>query len=163
MRHIYETRLRIDETTGPETSFDIVAEAACHYRQYKIDGAAAAKQLCRDALGDYFANRRDQEEMLAILLDTKHRPLRIVRITRGTLDASIVHPREVFRPAVQLAASAILLVHNHPSGDPKPSREDYDVTRKLETAGEHVGIRILDHIVVAADGVISLKEEDFSR
>lgn len=158
MKHVFETRLRIDDRTGPQTSFDVVGEAACHYRQYKIDGAESAIRLCREALGPYFNERRDQEEMLVVLLDTKYKPLRIVRITRGTLDASLVHPREVFRPAIHDSASAILLVHNHPSGDCTPSREDGQVTRQLEQAGKTVGINVLDHIVVGDDCAVSFKQ-----
>ena len=79
-------------------------------------------------------------------------------VSRGLLDASLVHPREVFRPAIRDAASAILLVHNHPSGDPTPSPEDRQVTRQLERAAETVGISVLDHIIVAGARGLSLKQ-----
>lgn len=158
MKSVYETRLRIDETTGPVTSFDVIGECGCHYRSHKINGAESAIKLCKDALIPYFANRRDQEEFLVIALDTKYRPLRIVRITRGTLDASLVHPREVFRPLIHLAARAVLLVHNHPSGDCEPSREDIQVTGNLKKAGELVGIPVLDHIVVGDVDALSIEQ-----
>lgn len=93
-----------------------------------------------------------QEEFHIVSLDTQHGPIASHRITVGTLDASLVHPREVFRAAIRDSASAILLVHNHPSGDPTPSREDIAVTDRLSKVGELVGIRVLDHIVVAKAG-----------
>ncbi len=92
-----------------------------------------------------------QEQFHVVTLDTQHGPINHHLITVGTLDASLVHPREVFRPAIRDAAAAILLVHNHPSGDPTPSKEDRAVTRKLKEVGELVGIRVLDHIIVARE------------
>ena len=99
-----------------------------------------------------------QEEFHIVTLDTKHKPIHRHFITRGTLDASLVHPREVFRPAIRDSASAILLVHNHPSGDPTPSREDHAVTEQLTEAGRLLGITVLDHIVVARQRCVSIRE-----
>ncbi len=93
-----------------------------------------------------------------VTLDTKHKPIQTHCITVGTLDASLVHPREVFRPAIRDAASSILLVHNHPSGDPTPSREDRQVTARLKDAGKLIGIDVLDHIIVTRTGGLSLME-----
>ena len=92
-----------------------------------------------------------QEEFHIVTLDTQHGPINSHLITVGTLDASLVHPREVFRAAIRDSASAILLVHNHPSGDPTPSREDKAVTDRLVQVGDLVGIRVLDHIIVARE------------
>ena len=88
------------------------------------------------------------EEFHALLLNTQHRVLRDVTVTRGILDASLIHPREVFRPAILENAASVILVHNHPSGDPSPSVEDRAVTRQMIEAGRSIGIRVLDHIVV---------------
>jgi DNA repair protein RadC len=85
--------------------------------------------------------------------------LRSEPVSRGTLTASLVHPREVFRPAIREAAAALLLVHNHPSGDPAPSREDREITARLVQAGDLLGIPVLDHVVVAEGGYRSLREE----
>ena len=100
-----------------------------------------------------------QEEFHVVTLDTKHKPIRNHRVTVGTLDASLVHPREVFHPAIRDSASAVLLVHNHPSGDPTPSREDLQVTERLTEAGKLLGITVLDHIVVAKQRCVSIREE----
>ena len=95
------------------------------------------------------------EAFHVLLLDAQHRKLREVRISEGSLTASIVHPREVFVPAVRDSAAAMILVHNHPSGDPTPSSEDVELTRRLRQAGDVLGIRVLDHVIVATDGHFS--------
>ncbi|TWU62300.1 hypothetical protein V7x_40290 [Crateriforma conspicua] len=89
----------------------------------------------------------DQEQFVVACLDTKHRVQCVVRVTVGTLDASLVHPREVFKPAMIEGSSAVLLSHNHPSGNPDPSREDIQVTDRLTEAGKLIGITVLDHII----------------
>ncbi|MEM9828709.1 MAG: DNA repair protein RadC [Planctomycetota bacterium] len=124
----------------------------------KITSTAAAVEYCRRRFGR-LASDRSQEEFHIVTLDTKHKPIADHRVTVGTLDASLVHPREVFRPAIRDAASAVLLVHNHPSGDPTPSREDVQVTERLTDAGKLIGIQVLDHIIVARQRCLSLREE----
>jgi DNA repair protein RadC len=99
-----------------------------------------------------------QEEFHALLLNSRHRIVREVLVTRGTLDAALIHPREVFRPAVAEGAAGVILVHNHPSGDPTPSAEDRAVTRQLAEAGRAVGIPVLDHIVVGRGTYASLAD-----
>lgn len=99
-----------------------------------------------------------QEEFHALLLNTRHRVVREVLVTRGTLDAALIHPREVFRHALIEGAAALILVHNHPSGDPTPSSEDRAVTRQLAEAGKAVGIPVLDHVVVGRGAYASLAE-----
>jgi DNA repair protein RadC len=114
----------------------------------RIRGSDDAIDYCMQRFARLAADGK-QEEFHIVTLDTQHGPIASHRITVGTLDASLVHPREVFRAAIRDGASAILLVHNHPSGDPTPSREDIAVTDRLSKVGELVGIRVLDHIVVA--------------
>lgn len=98
------------------------------------------------------------EKFIALLLDGRQRVLREHVVSQGTLTASLVHPREVFRPALRESAAALILVHNHPSGDPTPSPEDREVTRRLVRAGKLLGVRVLDHVVVAERGYCSLNE-----
>ncbi len=93
-----------------------------------------------------------------LLLDSRHRLVRRVEVSRGSLNQSLVHPREVFAPALREAAAAILVVHNHPSGDPRPSREDHEVTRRLARAGEILGVPLLDHVIVADRGFVSFAD-----
>jgi DNA repair protein RadC len=99
-----------------------------------------------------------QERFFVVLLDGRHRVMRHELVSQGTLTASLVHPREVFRPALREAAAALVLVHNHPSGDPTPSREDREVTERLVRAGEILGVPVVDHVVVAERGYSSLRE-----
>ncbi len=99
------------------------------------------------------------EVFLALLLDVKHRFLGEARVSVGILDGSIIHPREVFAPAVGERAGAVILVHNHPSGDPAPSPEDREVTRRLRAAGGIVGIPVLDHVIIGNRAFYSFREE----
>jgi DNA repair protein RadC len=99
-----------------------------------------------------------QEEFHALLLNSRHRIVREVLVTRGTLDSALIHPREVFRPAIAEGAAGVILVHNHPSGDPTPSAEDRAVTRQLAEAGRALGIPVLDHIVVGRGIYASLAD-----
>ncbi len=102
---------------------------------------------------------RAVEQFGVVLLDTKHRVLRITVLSVGTLDASIVHPREVFREAASGGAAAIVLFHNHPSGDPTPSEDDVALTRRLARAGELMGITVLDHLILAETRFYSMTEQ----
>nr|WP_308113422.1 DNA repair protein RadC [Alicyclobacillus tolerans] len=102
-----------------------------------------------------------KEQFMTLHLDTKHRLIGEEVVSVGSLDASIVHPREIFKLAVKRSASAILCIHNHPSGDPAPSAEDIAVTRRLCEAGRLLGIDVLDHIVVGDGRFVSLKAEGY--
>lgn len=99
-----------------------------------------------------------KELFFALLLDTKNRLIREVQISEGSLSASIVHPREVFAPVLRESAAAVLFVHNHPSGDPTPSREDIDITNRLKQVGDLMGVRVLDHIIVGNGDYVSLAD-----
>ena len=99
-----------------------------------------------------------RESFHALLLDGRHRLISIDDVSVGTLTASLVHPREVFRGAIRSAAAALLIVHNHPSGDPSPSPEDRAVTERLVAAGRLLGIRVVDHVSVAEQGCFSFRE-----
>jgi len=99
------------------------------------------------------------EVFLAVLLDVKHRPLRVERVSVGVLDGSLIHPREVFAAAVRERAAAVILLHNHPSGDPSPSAEDREVTRRLRSAGGILGIPVIDHVIVGDGAFFSFREE----
>jgi DNA repair protein RadC len=93
------------------------------------------------------------------MLDTKHRVLRATVLSVGTLDASLVHPREVFRAAAAAAAAALVLFHNHPSGDPTPSADDVALTARLVDAGALMGIEVVDHLVLGDTAYYSFKEQ----
>ncbi len=101
----------------------------------------------------------NKEYFKIVLLNTKNQLISLEDISVGSLNASIVHPREIFHYPIKKSAAAIILVHNHPSGDPTPSREDLDVTKRLVEAGEILGIKVLDHIIVGEGRHLSFKEK----
>jgi DNA repair protein RadC len=99
-----------------------------------------------------------REHFFALLLDTKNKVIKVHTVSVGTLDASLVHPREVFKEAIASSAASIIVAHNHPSGDPTPSTEDRQVTTRLVEAGRLLGIEVLDHIVLGDDHGVSFKK-----
>lgn len=98
----------------------------------------------------------DRERCVAALVDTKHRLLSVVTVSVGSIDHTFMSPREVFRDALVGNAAAVVLAHNHPSGDPEPSRDDQRVTERLVRAGELIGVEVLDHLVIAGERWVSL-------
>ncbi|MDW7731242.1 MAG: DNA repair protein RadC [Methanolobus sp.] len=104
-----------------------------------------------------------RERLVALLLDTKNHVLREEVISIGSLNANIVHPREVFKAALMESCASVILSHNHPSGDPTPSREDIAVTEKLVEGGKLLGIDVLDHVVIGDGRYVSLKDEGYVR
>jgi DNA repair protein RadC len=113
-----------------------------------------------DVFRHFGARLRDLrvEQFLALLLDGKHRLIREHLISQGTLTSSPVHPREVFSVAIRNSAAAIVLVHNHPSGDPSPSADDLEITRRLTAVGDLVGVRVVDHVIVGDNAFVSLAD-----
>ncbi len=119
----------------------------------RIGGPRDVYERCAPAMRDLAC-----EEFRVLLLNTQHAVLRERMVTRGVLDGSLIHPREVFKEAIVESAAAVLLVHNHPSGDPTPSAEDRAVTRQLAEAGNVIGIPVLDHVVIGDGRYISFVE-----
>lgn len=101
------------------------------------------------------------EQFYTVLLDSKHRKIRDVCVSQGSLTASIVHPREVYLPVIRESAAAVIFVHNHPSGDPTPSPEDLAITRRLREVGELMGIRVLDHVIVGRGRYVSFVDDGY--
>ena len=99
-----------------------------------------------------------KEHFVAIFLNARNQVIKTDTISMGSLNASLVHPREVFAPAVGISAASVILGHNHPSGDVTPSREDIELTRRMVQAGEIMGIEVVDHLIVASDKFLSMKE-----
>lgn len=143
------------KATRIAAAFEIGRRAACETRpeRERIRSAADVYQQVRMRMRDLA-----HEEFHVLLLNTQNMVLRHLEVTRGTLDASLVHPREVFRAAIAEAAASVIVVHNHPSGDPTPSAEDRAVTRQLVDAGRLVGIEVLDHVVVGEGRYVSFVE-----
>ena len=102
---------------------------------------------------------KKKEYFLALLLDTRNRLIRVAEISVGSLDSSVVHPREVFKEAVLASAASVIFVHNHPSGEPEASEDDVKLTKRLAEAGEIMGIDVLDHVIIGDKKYLSLKRE----
>jgi len=102
---------------------------------------------------------KKKEYFLALLLDTRNQLIRVAEISVGSLDSSIVHPREVFKEAVSASAAAVIFAHNHPSGEPEASEDDVKLTKRLTEAGEIMGVDVLDHIIIGGKKYLSLKRE----
>ena len=127
------------------------------------DGAGEERRVVRgpaDAAALLQAAMRDlkQEEFHVVLLDARNAVVHTERISTGTLNASLVHAREVYKPAIDRRAAAVIVAHNHPSGNPEPSREDVEVTRGLAEAGRILGIPLHDHLIIAGDSYTSLAD-----
>ncbi len=165
------TLRRLARQTEPEWREAGLDEASCATLSAALE---LARRLCDEPLviGAHFASPRQiyehfrlrlrdekREMFFVVLLDARHRVLCEEVISIGSLTSSIVHPREVFLPAIRESASAVVLIHNHPSGDARPSEEDIAVTGRLRRAAELIGITILDHLVIGDTEFTSLREQ----
>jgi DNA repair protein RadC len=127
----------------PVYRVQLVREASVTMERCQLRSSKDVAALFRTSLGD-----TDREHFLVAMLDQKNRVIGINTVSMGSLTASVVHPREVYKPAILCNAAAIICGHNHPSGDSAPSQEDRLITRKLVLAGEALGIKVLDHVIV---------------
>lgn len=160
------TRLGVVELSkipgvGPVKAASIVAALELAKRRSQIQWQPGRRVDCAKELFQWFKEQfrgETQEIFWMICLNQRQRIIHQEIVSRGILTASLIHPREAFRSAIQRAAAAVLFVHNHPSGDPRPSAEDRAVTQRLRKAGEILGIRMLDHLIVAEGGFFSFAE-----
>ena len=160
-------RAALDDLTrvggiGPARAAQILAAVELGRRTVGQAAVPRAQMTSPRVVAEYllpqFGNRR-VEQFGVLLLDTKHRVLRCTVLSVGTLDASIVHPREVFREAVAGGAAAIVVFHNHPSGDPEPSVDDAQLTERMVAAGVLMGIHVIDHVILAETRYYSFREQ----
>lgn len=126
---------------------------ATRQERFKIKSPICVYDLIKRQIGN-----KASEEFIMVGLNTKNEVVCTYIVTRGSLNASIVHPREVFRTAIMNNCANIIVAHNHPSGDPTPSYEDVEVTKRLMDAGNILGIDVLDHLVIAGDEYVSIRE-----
>ncbi|MGD9117305.1 MAG: DNA repair protein RadC [Dehalococcoidia bacterium] len=136
-------------------------ELASRLEGYAQAGAKTVVKTPEDVMGVVRNRLRDKkkEYFLALLLDTRNQLIKLAEVSVGSLDTSIVHPREVFKEAISASAAAVILAHNHPSGDAQASPDDIKLTKRLAEAGELVGIDVLDHIIIGGQNFLSLKRE----
>lgn len=131
-----------------EARVSLVKDTVVEWGLEPIDTAERAADLLGQMIG-----AKPKEHFMVVALNARSMPLGVVTVSVGTLSASLVHPREVFGPAILLNAAAVVVGHNHPSGDCTPSSEDRDATRRLKQAGDLLGIPVLDHVIVGARGI----------
>ncbi len=134
----------------------MVKEDSVLYEVPVIKSPAEVYQVAHQLLA---LHEKPQEHFCILCLNTKNKIVGVHTISIGCLNATIVHPREVFKAALLNNASGIICLHNHPSGDPEPSREDIKITKQLVEAGEIIGITVLDHVIIGEQGYISMKEK----
>lgn len=152
-----ESKQQINNTAAKRVnivSIKMVRETSILYECRKIRCPTDAAALGRKFLDDI-----DREELIVCCLDTKNQPTVINIVSIGSVNSSIVHPREVFKAAILSNASSIILFHNHPSGDSTPSKEDINITNRIKECGKIVGIDLIDHIVLGNKEFCSLKEK----
>lgn len=137
-------------------SVKLVKESSMLYKQRRVRSPQDSYELFREYLGEV-----DREHFVVACLDTKNQPTNITTVHIGSVNASIVHPREVMKTGILSNAYSILVCHSHPSGDPTPSPEDIEVTKRLAQVGKLVGIELLDHIIIGDNKFISLKEKGY--
>lgn len=131
-------------------------------RLYEAKPYEGARVTSPEVVFDILKNRSmhlEVEVFTAVLLDTKNQVKEVVEISSGTLNCCVVHPRDVFKAAIRRNCNSLIVSHNHPSGDPTPSSEDINITKRLVEAGNIIGIKVLDHIIIGNDTYTSLKEK----
>ncbi|WP_155590038.1 JAB domain-containing protein [Lysinibacillus cavernae] len=134
----------------------LIRERSIMYKDRKIRSPQNAYEIIRDFLGD-----NDREHFVVLCLDTKNQPTCIQTVHIGSINASIVHPREVVKSAILSNAASIIVAHNHPSNVAIPSAEDIEVTNRLKEASNIIGIELLDHLIICEDSFLSLKESGY--
>ena len=135
-------------------SLKLVKEHSVLYETRTIRSPYDAYKLIKNFLID-----SDREKFVVACLDTKNQPVNISVVSIGSVNSAIVHPREVFHEAIKNSSASIIIAHNHPSGDPTPSKEDINITKRLKECGELLGIKVLDHIIIGKNAYVSLKEK----
>jgi DNA repair protein RadC len=146
---------------GKAKAAEIKAAIELGRRQQKPSLYGASFCSCDDVIGYYRPRMKDlkKEVFHCALLDTKNKLIRNEEVSVGSLSASIVHPRETFKAAIRESAAAVIFIHNHPSGDTRPSQEDILLTKRLVQAGEVLGIRVLDHIIIGDGTHFSFRDK----
>jgi DNA repair protein RadC len=156
-------KLRSFKGLGPAKACSLKASYELARRALSVDAdvlpTVRSPQDVANAVTSIRSNKK--ENFVVLCLNARNQVIRKETISIGSLNASIVHPREVFQPAVTESAASVILVHNHPSGDTRPSDDDLELTRRLVKAGEIMGVEVLDHVIVSEKKHLSMKEKGF--
>jgi DNA repair protein RadC len=161
LRHVRYDELRNRHGFGAAKAAQLLAAVELGHRFARAEVEARRSIQSPEDVAEllrYEIGGREQEHLMVLLLDTRNRLLRTVEVYVGSLNTSLIRIGEVFREAVRANAAAVIVAHNHPSGDPSPSPEDVAVTRSLVEAGRLLDIEVLDHLIVARDRHVSLRQ-----
>ena len=148
---------------GTSKAAQIIAVFELGKRAMSAQSGNNTRFKCSEEVANYYIplmKDLKKEQFKVILLDIKNRIIKDILISQGSLTASIVHPREVLKPAIQASAASVIFIHNHPSGDPEPSTDDIEITNRLCRSCSIMGINLLDHIIIAENGYYSFKQKD---
>ena len=157
MKNIIESNKRnksLNRKRVDIVSIKMIRESSILYENRKISSPKDAVELLKK-----FLDGADREQFITCCMDIKNQPTSINVVSVGTVNSSLVHPREVFKTAILGNSSSIIVAHNHPSGDPSPSKEDIDITERLREVGKIIGINVIDHIIIGDNRYVSLKEK----
>lgn len=160
------THADLAHVVGPQRAGALMAALELGRRAQRADGTRRPTVRSADDVHRLMAwdmRHLDREHFRALLLNTRHQVIRVATVSVGGLSSAPVHPREVFKDAIKHGAAAIIVVHNHPSGDPEPSRDDVTITEQLRAAGRLVGIEVLDHIIIGDGKYISLRSREILK
>ena len=138
----------------PVKKIMMVRDSSLKVETKRVSTPGQASEILRAYIGD-----TDREQVVTMILDTKNIIIAINTVSIGSLNASIIHPREIFKPAILANAASIIIGHNHPSGDPKPSQQDLEITRRLVDAGNIIGVAVRDHIIIGEGIWFSFREK----
>jgi len=147
---------------GPAKAIQLLAISELNKRISAIENPVVKITSAKDVFNLFKERLKEekQENFIVLLLSNKNNIIRQETISKGIIDAAIIDPREIFKPAIRNSASRLILIHNHPSGDPSPSQEDRDITEKIIEAGDLLQIAVLDHVVIGRDNYWSWKENN---
>ncbi len=155
--------LALSEGIGRAKAAKIIAAIEIGKRIASHKNGNNIKFRCSEEVANYYIplmKDLKKEQFKVILLDVKNKIIKDILISQGSLTSSIVHPREVLKPAIQSSAASVIFIHNHPSGDPEPSTDDIEITNRLSKSCSIIGINMLDHIIVAENGYYSFRQKD---
>lgn len=151
-------RKRVDVVSVKMIKLELVKEGAIHYLSEEGKRKMSSPKDAYDLVKEIFKGY-DREVAMLVCLNIKNEPLNISTISVGSINSSIIHPREVLKTAILSNAYSMIIYHNHPSGDISPSKEDIDITKRLKEASEIIGIKIVDHIILGDQSYLSFKEQ----
>jgi DNA repair protein RadC len=164
LNHMTMKELKTVKGIGRVKSIQLLCIAELTKRMAKATNDGGLKLITPEAVANYYMQdmrHLTQERILLVMLDTKSKIIKDMIISSGTINSSLLSPREIFLTALKYEAVGIIILHNHPSGDPTPSKEDINTTKRMKEAGNLIGIKLMDHIIIGDNKYVSLGEQGY--